>query len=64
MECKTCDELLSAYKQSVSLYTNAVQSFREVLRGASRVTLKELRGLRQACKDADNTLMSHLHQDH
>ena len=64
MECNMCDVLLAAYKQSVSLYTNAVQSFRGALRWDSRVTLKELRGLRQACKDADNTLMAHLHQDH
>ena len=64
MECKTCDVLLAAYKQSVSLYTNAEQSFRGALKGDSRVTLKELRRLRQACKDADHTLMAHLHQDH
>jgi hypothetical protein len=64
MKCKTCDVLLAAYKQSISLYTNAEQSFRGGLRCDSLVTLKELRGLRQACKDADNTLMAHLQQDH
>jgi excisionase family DNA binding protein len=64
MECKTCDALLAAYKQAVNLYTNAGQSFRGALGDDSRLAFKELRRLRQACKDADNALMAHLHQDH
>lgn len=64
MECKTCDALLAAFKHAVSLYTNAGESFRGALRGDSRQALKELRRLRQACKDADNALVAHLHQDH
>jgi hypothetical protein len=64
MECTTCEALLASYKQVVSLYMNAEQSFRGALGGDSLLTLKQLRRLRQACKDADNTLMAHLRQDH
>lgn len=64
MECQTCGALLAEYKQRVRLFTNAERRLRGTIRDDFRLTLKELQRLKQACRDADNTLIAHLRQDH
>jgi hypothetical protein len=64
MDCKTCEDLLAAYRSAVSLYTNAERSFRGLLGDGFPVALKELKRLKQACRDADDALTEHRRQDH
>jgi hypothetical protein len=64
MECEIYDALLANYKLAVRLFTKAELSFRGAIRDDFRLALKELKRLKQACKDADNALMDHWRQDH
>src|SRR6516225_4616216 len=64
MECKTCDALLADYKRRVGLFTNAERGFRGLLGDEFPMALKELKRLKQACKDADDALIEHCRQDH
>ena len=64
MECKTCDALLIDYKRQVALYMNAERGFRGLLRGEFPLALKELKRLKQACRDADDALIEHCDRDH
>jgi hypothetical protein len=64
MECKTCDALLANYKLAVRLFADAEQSFRGAVRSDFQLALKELKRLKQACRDADKALMDHWRQDH
>ena len=64
MACKTCDDLLAAYKRAVKVYTNAEPSFRGLIGDEFQLAFKELKRLGQACRDADEALMAHLRHDH
>lgn len=62
--CKRCDDLLADYKNAVRVFTNAGRKFRGATRDDFPLELKELKRLRQACKDADDALMEHWRKDH
>ena len=64
MVCKTCGELLAAYKHAVRLYTHAERSNRRMLGDVSRLTFEESYRLRRACIDANDALKAHCRQDH
>jgi hypothetical protein len=64
MNCRTCDDLLDAYKSAVRLYTTAAREIGTLAGNEFRVAFKQSEGLRQACRDADNAVMAHLRQDH
>jgi hypothetical protein len=58
MDCKTCDDLFSFYKHSVSRLRNAV------LEDESKLAAEESDRLRLKCKDACNALMAHMREEH
>ena len=62
--CKRCSELLADYRDAVSVLTDAGRKFQGPARGDFPVALKELKRLRQACKDADDALIEHWRQEH
>jgi hypothetical protein len=64
MDCKTCDELLAAYKHAVSLYTTAQRGFLGPLVGDFDLAWKELKRLREACRAADDGLLGHWRTEH
>ena len=64
MVCKTCDDLLAACKRSVRLFTDAERGCQGLHGDDFQLALKELKRLRQACRDADDTLMAHFSQHH
>ena len=64
MDCKTCDELLSAYRGAVKLYTAAQERFHGLLGGDFKLAWKELKRLKEACRAADETLLIHWRQEH
>ena len=64
VDCKRCDELLAAYKDAISLYTNAQRRIRGLLGDNFILAFKELKRLRLECRHADDALMAHLRQDH
>ena len=58
MDCKTCDDLFSFYKHSVSRLRNAV------LEDESKLAADEPDRLKLKCKDACDALMAHMRKDH
>ena len=62
--CKTCHDLLAAYKNAVRVYSDAELSCRGLLGDDFQRVRKEVERLRQACRDADDALIGHLHRDH
>jgi hypothetical protein len=64
MECKRCDELLGTFQRSVDFYTAAQRRIRGQVGDDFVQAWKELKQLRQASLNADDTLMSHRSQDH
>ena len=64
VDCKSCDELLDAYKHAISLYTTAQRRIRGLLGDEFMLAWKELKRLRRTCLLADDALMEHLGQDH
>jgi len=64
MDCETCNNLLDAYKHFVTVLTNAGLCFRGASGEDFLPALKELKRLRQVCRDADDALMEHWRQDH
>jgi hypothetical protein len=64
MACKTCDELLAAYKREVRLFGNAVLKISGAPRDDSRLATQEAAHLLVKCRDANDALMAHLDQDH
>jgi hypothetical protein len=64
MNCKTCDDLLGAYQRAVHLYTTTVVNTAGLFGANRRLASQEAERLKLACRDADNALISHLHQDH
>jgi hypothetical protein len=61
---KRATPCLPTTKRRVALFTNAERSFRGRLGDEFPVELKELKRLKQACRDADDALMEHCRQDH
>jgi hypothetical protein len=64
VDCKTCDELLSAYRGTAKLYTAAQERFQGLLGDDFKLAWKELKRLREACKAADEALLVHWRQEH
>ena len=69
MDCKTCADLLVAYRLAVKLYLNAEQSIveRNMKRGLGKdytAALEEAERLRLAYRDASDAFMEHWQQDH
>ena len=64
MACKTCDELLTAYKREVKLFGNAVSKISGTLGDDSRLATQEAAHLLVKCRKASDALMAHLRQDH
>ena len=64
MDCHTCNQLLDAYKQSVSFFQDAVQKGLGAVGGDSRLTCAESERLAQMCIHASDALMAHWRQDH
>ena len=64
MPCRTCDDLLAAYKSAVDLYTTAARDIGTMAGDEFRMASKQAELLRLACHDADNALIAHFWQDH
>jgi hypothetical protein len=64
MACKTCDELLAAYKLKVRLFGNAVLKISGALGDDSRLATQDAAHLLVECRDASDALLAHLHQEH
>ena len=54
VDCKRCDELLAAYKDAISLYTNAKRRIRGLLGDNFILAFKELKRLRLARSSTSN----------
>lgn len=59
MDCQTCEDLIAAYRHSVSLFKNAVQKGSGALGDDSTLTSAEATRLGEMCKDASDDLMMH-----
>ena len=64
MACKTCDELLAAYKREVRLFGNAVLKISGALGDDSRLATQEAAHLQLKCREASDALLAHLRQQH
>jgi hypothetical protein len=64
MDCKTCEELLAAYKRSIGFFTKAVQRIPARFGDDSREAAELVNRLRQGFKDGREDLMAHFRQDH
>lgn len=64
MDCETCNKLLAAYKHCATVLTNAGLCIRGVRGEDFLPALKELKRLRQVCRDADDALITHWRQAH
>jgi hypothetical protein len=64
VDCKTCAELLGAYRHAVKLYTAAQGRFQGLLKDDFKLAWEGLKRLREACKAADEALLLHWHQEH
>jgi len=64
MSCKTCDELLAVYKNTVSLLGDAVRKGSGATGDDSRLAIAEAARLGQQCKAASDALMEHWRQHH
>jgi hypothetical protein len=64
VDCKTCAELLTAYRHAVKLYTAAQGRFQGLLGDDFKLAWEGLKRLREACKAADEALLLHWHQKH
>jgi hypothetical protein len=64
MACKTCDQLLAAYKRKVRLFGNAVLKISGALGDDSRLATQEATNSLVKCQDASDALLAHLRQEH
>ena len=64
MACKRCNELLGAYKISVSIFRESVLIFPPAGGEDSWTASKQADRLRVKCKEDSDALMAHLRQDH
>lgn len=63
MDCKTCDELLAAYKDAVSLFKDSVRGIPGT--GAdSRLATAKADRLRLKCTETNDALMEHWREHH
>jgi len=62
MVCKTCHDLLAAYKEAVSLYQTAVWKNSALAIGHFMLAFKQTKRLRKACRDANDAFMKHWSQ--
>jgi hypothetical protein len=64
MACKTCGELVDAYRRSVSLFRNAVLKVAGAQGLNRRLAVQEMTQLEKACMDANDALREHMRQPH
>ena len=64
MGCKTCNELLAAYKRAAKQYTEAMQAMSGLVGDDFRLALKELERWREASRGANDALTEHWRQEH
>jgi len=64
MICQTCDDLLIAYRHSVSLLREAVEKGLGTVGGDSRLISIEATRLSQQCRDTPAVLLAHWRRDH
>jgi hypothetical protein len=64
MACKTCEELLAAYKRAVCLLGNAASKISGTLGDDYRLPTQDAAHLLVKCRDASDALMAHLRQEH
>ena len=64
MGCHTCDELLAAYRNAVSLFKDGVQRASGATGAGSIPAGKEAQRLGEQCKEASDTLMEHWRVEH
>src|SRR5215831_2825747 len=64
MACKTCDELLTAYKREVKLFGKAVSKISGTLGDDSRLATQEAAHLLVKCRDASVALTAHWRLEH
>jgi hypothetical protein len=64
MGCDRCNELLTAYKHAVSLFTTAQRKIRGLVGDDFQVASKELVRLHKTCMDANAAVTAHWRQDH
>ena len=61
MSCQICDDLIAAYKRSVTDFTKFV---RGGLKEGARMATNEAQELSQQCKNGSDALMAHWSHDH
>ena len=64
MDCETCNNLLAAYRQSVTLIKDAARKGSGAIGEDSRLAIKEVERLSQKCKDASDAFMAHWREHH
>jgi len=64
MVCRTCLELLDAYKRSVSLFTTAERNMRGLIGDDFQLAFKQLESLHQTCMEANAAVTEHWQQEH
>ena len=65
MSCRTCDELFDVYKDSITLFRNAVWKFAGVQGSPdSKLAAEEMNRLQQTCMDANGALREHMSWPH
>jgi hypothetical protein len=62
MVCKTCDDLLAAWKRSVRLFTDAERGCQGLHGDDFQLALKKLQRLHLACMDANCAMTTHWSQ--
>jgi len=63
MDCKTCDELLSDYRDAVRLFKHSVQRIPGT-GGDSSLAIAQADRLRLKCTEANDALMEHWREQH
>ena len=64
MGCDRCNELIAAYRDSASLFRNAVWNVAGAQGPDHRAAVQEMTRLQQTCKDANDALREHMRQAH
>ena len=64
MKCEKCDDLLGAYKLSVTLFSHAVQRLAGLVGADRDLALQKADHLRRKCRQASDDLLVHWHHDH
>ena len=64
MGCHTCNELLAAYRNAVSVFKDAVQTAPGATGADSCLAAKPAARLGEQCKEASDALMEHWRVEH